>query len=102
MDDFLDVVENELYQTGIKVGEDFNPSNIIVSENTGKKIMTALSEQRYPVLEDNDEVYVNIDPDNWSFRKNVARELVPGIEIPPSRAQKLIVAVSGFFTKILA
>lgn len=67
--EILDPIELLLSERiGIQPEVDFWPKNIIVAPETAQKIKNALSKNTPFDFDSKDAIYVNIDPDHWTFK----------------------------------
>lgn len=68
---------------GIIARVDFWPKNIMVGPETAQKIQKSLQNGTPFDLDDEDAVFVNIDPDHWHFEGEKVRKILSRDEIPP-------------------
>lgn len=64
---FLRNLRNQFRGIGINPYDTDTPKNVMVSQETGKKIIQFCEENRDIELDEDDRVYPNIDPANWEF-----------------------------------
>ncbi|MCB9806535.1 hypothetical protein H6768_01295 [Candidatus Peribacteria bacterium] len=67
---------------GILALVDFWPKNIMVAPETAQKIEQSLKNKKPFQLDNEDAIFVNVDPDHWVFNGEKVRNLLSRDEIP--------------------